>query len=493
MIDYDRPKIRFLTPVSPLESSTRVRILKIMEYLRKNHEIADLMDFTVSLEEPAFNILVVQKYHNQSTINLVDRLKLKGVITVYDIVDKYDNDPTISQMLNKVDAIIVDCEAQKEYCKQLVPNKNLDITIIPDSVDYIDEPIPKIESQKEITKTNNLNIVFFASPSNLNCMEICKEALVRLGKEKKFTLTYISGEEHPEYFNGLEIPTNFIKWNPYTFSMDLRKFDLTILPQKREKGDSKLVQAITHNLPAVSSNIESYRQIAEQTGTTEFLCKTSDEWYDALVKMFNPETRFNFLNRTVGWVWSNCGIVDIIHKYKEFFTRLLIEKRGMTYNYDTIQINIRLAEQKDIDEIVMLSEEWHPVHNETEREIRKETLRETLGKEGHEIFVAENGGKIIGWFDVRVYKDWFMLRYAVHVEHIFVTSAYRRIKVGSMILQKIIKYYENLGEQLNMNIVFFYSEGSVDSFFEKNGFYTSQQRFFIRKKSIGDKKPLGVD
>jgi len=488
MIDYDRPKIRFLAPIVPLESSTRVRILKIMEYLRKNHEIVGLIDFSTNLEELTFNILVIQKYHDQSTINLIDRLKLKGVITVYDIVDR-DNDPIIPQILNKVDAILVDCEAMEEYCRQLVPNKNLDIMIIPDSIDYIDERI----SRSQITKTNNLNVVFFASPSNLNCIEICKEALNRLGKEKELTLTYISGDEHPECFNGLEFPVNFIKWNPYTFSMDLRKFDLAILPQKKEKGDSKLVQAISHNLPAISSNIESYRQIAEHTGTTEFLCKTSDEWYNALIKMFNPETRFNFLNKTVGWIWDSYRIDDIINKYKTFFTRLLIEKRGKTYDYDAIQIDVRLAEQKDIDEIVISGEEWHPIHNETDREFRKKTLMETLGKEGHEIFVAENGGKIIGWFDVRAYEDWHMLRYSVHVEHIFVVSAYRGIKVGSTILQKIIEHYEKIGEKSNMNIMFFYSEGSVDSFFEKNGFYTSSQHFYIRKKQIGEKKPLGVD
>lgn len=488
MIDYNRLNVRFLAPITPLESSTRVRILKIIEHLKKANEIANLLDYRDNLEEPQFNILVIQKYMGQSIINLIDNLKRKGVIVVYDIVDKYA-DPTVPQILNDVDAIITDCESMKEYCKQLVPNKHLTITIIPDCIDYVTEPIPRIP-REHMTKTNNLDIVFFASPSNLDCIKVCKEALNKLAKEKTFTLTYISGSPS-EYFADLN--AKFIEWNLYNFSENLKKFDLAILPQKTEKGDSKLIQAITHNVPAISSDIASYRRIAEQTDTTEFLCKTPDDWYNALIKMFNPEVRYTFLNKTVHWVWQNYNAIDLIREYQKFFTRLLIEKRQKTWNYDVVDVNVRLAEQKDIDEIVMLAAEWHPVHNDNEQKIRGETLRETLSKEGHEVFIAENAGKIIGWFDVRTYKDWYMLRFSVHVEHIFVTTAYRGRKVGSMILQKIIEYYEKLGEQSNMNLIFFYSEGDVNAFFEKNGFYTSQQHFYIRKKRIGEKKPLGVD
>jgi glycosyltransferase involved in cell wall biosynthesis len=315
--NYKRPIIRFLAPINPLESSTRVRILKIIEYLKKSSEIADLVQYGDDLKSDlSYNTLVIQKLTDQATINLVETIKQRGIITVYDIVDRY-NDVDI---LNAVDVIIADCKAIEGHCRQLVPNKKLDITIIPDSIDYIDKPIIRTP----ITKTDNLNIVFFASPSNVNCIENCKEALIKLSKEKSFKLTYIAGNPKPEYFKDLNV--KFIPWSPYTFSMELRNFDLVILPQKVEKGDTKLVQAISHNVPAVSSNIESYRRIAEQTGTTEFLCNTQEEWYNSLIVMFNPETRNEFLNKTVNWIWRNYNINRIISEYRRLFTRLLLKK-----------------------------------------------------------------------------------------------------------------------------------------------------------------------
>ena len=153
---------------------------------------------------------------------------------------------------------------------------------------------------------------------------------------------------------------------------------------------------------------------------------------------------------------------------------------------------VRLATKEDIDAIVLLAEEWHPIHEALEREIRRETLKETLSKEGHEIFVATEGEKIIGWFDVRAYLDWYMLRYAVHVEHIFVVAGHRNKGVGSLILTKIKEYYNKLGVQSKMNLMFFYSEGAVDRFFVKNDFYVSQQHFYIHKERM-KRKPLGVD
>jgi len=147
---------------------------------------------------------------------------------------------------------------------------------------------------------------------------------------------------------------------------------------------------------------------------------------------------------------------------------------------------VRLATQEDIDKIVRLAEEWHD--GAIDCKIRKETLKETLSKEGHEIFVAIKDEKIIGWFDIRAYLDWFLLRYSVHVEHIFVTSAYCKKGVGSLILAKIMEHYRKLGEQSNMLVMFFYSEGIVDRFFTKNRFTITRQHFFVRKELINRKQ-----
>ena len=139
-------------------------------------------------------------------------------------------------------------------------------------------------------------------------------------------------------------------------------------------------------------------------------------------------------------------------------------------------MKVRLADKKDIEMIVKLADKWHPF-SEEENKRRLKTLGKTLNWEGHKVFVAEDNGEVVGWFDVREYKDWFMLRRSVHIEHIF--SKYERRGIGSKILQAIIEYYKDADD---MNTVFFYSEGGVDRFFVKNGFhYHTGVHFFIRK------------
>jgi hypothetical protein len=336
----DRPVVSFLARISPLESSTRVRILKILDHLMVTGEeileikeilsdegtpmlpeqINGLMQFgdKIIILDKKTNIIIVQKWATPFIINCIRQLKNinANVKIVYDTVDRDRED---IPMLCTADYVITDCPAIEKWCRE-VGKKDMKIVIIPDSIDYLNEPIPR----KQIEKTDNLKIVFFASPSNLQCMELCRDALIRLSKEKTFTFTYISGKPKPEYFNDLN--AKYIKWNQYTFSAELREFDLAILPQKSEKGDAKLVTSITHNLPTVSSNMESYRFIASKTDTTEFLCQTTDEWYNAIKKMFVPQTRTNFLDKTVNWVWANYNIDKIIFEYRKFFSNICSKK-----------------------------------------------------------------------------------------------------------------------------------------------------------------------
>jgi glycosyltransferase involved in cell wall biosynthesis len=334
----DRPVISFLARTSPLESSTRVRILKVMDRLmvtgeeiliegrlldsegnpmlpEKFNGLLQFGDKLIILDKRT-NIVIVQKWATPFIINGVHKLKDVGAKIVYDTVDRDRED---IPMLCIADYVITDCPAIEKWCRE-VGKKDMKIIIIPDSIDYLDEPIPR----KSIEKTDNLNIVFFANPSNLQCMELCRDALIRLSKEKTFTFTYISGKPKPEYFGGLN--AKYVKWSQYTFSAYLREFDLAILPQKSEKGDAKLVTSITHNLPTVSSNMESYRLIASQTDTTEFLCQTTDEWYNAIKKMFDPQTRTKFLDKTVDWVWTNYNIDKIIFEYRKLFSDINSKK-----------------------------------------------------------------------------------------------------------------------------------------------------------------------
>jgi GNAT superfamily N-acetyltransferase len=157
------------------------------------------------------------------------------------------------------------------------------------------------------------------------------------------------------------------------------------------------------------------------------------------------------------------------------------------------EITVRLAIEKDIEQILELAEKWHPTHEPIEKEIRREKLRKTFEPEydWYEIWVAETNQKIIGWFDIKVYKDWFMLRYVVHIDHMFVTSEYRNKGIGTLIMNKIKGHYEEVARNTKINVLYFCSEGSVDEFFLKNEFRLSAQHYYIYRKQIR-RNPLGV-
>lgn len=157
------------------------------------------------------------------------------------------------------------------------------------------------------------------------------------------------------------------------------------------------------------------------------------------------------------------------------------------------EIIVRLATENDVEQIIELAEEWHPTHEPIEKEIRCEKLRNTFKPEydWYEIWVAETNQKIIGWFDIKVYRDWFMLRYVVHVEHMFITSIYRKKGVGILMMTKIKEYYEKVAMNTKMNVLYFCSEGDVDDFFLKSDFRLSAQHYYIYRKQLR-RNPLGV-
>lgn len=140
---------------------------------------------------------------------------------------------------------------------------------------------------------------------------------------------------------------------------------------------------------------------------------------------------------------------------------------------------IRLATLEDVPSIVAIASQWHPFTEEAEKQ-RFATLRETLNKNGNVIFVAQRKftKEIVGWFNVRYYKDWFMLRMSVHVEHINIREDWRSKGIGSQIMQAIINHFD--GKEDGMYVIFYYSEGGWETFFNKNELQTTNQHFYVK-------------
>jgi GT2 family glycosyltransferase len=85
-----------------------------------------------------------------------------------------------------------------------------------------------------------------------------------------------------------------IKWNPETWPIAMSSCDVALCPQRVDvqpaKSNVKVTTAMDLGLPVIASPLQSYREIIKH-GENGFLCETQEEWYEALVKLKDPEVR----------------------------------------------------------------------------------------------------------------------------------------------------------------------------------------------------------
>lgn len=257
-----------------------------------------------------------QKRKDVFVLNIMNQLKTykyENTGIIFDIVDQYHND--FSLMIKQSDLVTTASESMKHLIEK--DYDGVKVAIVRQFIDYIYEPLPK----KIHVKDDGLKIVFDTSPQNLKDILVCAKALQKLSKKRNFTLSYISGKKPNQILSDLRM--EHVTWNPDTITSDLQKFDLAIAPQTDYlKPRSKLLTAISHNLPVVCSDVPSYRSLAESTNTLEFVCNTQKDWYEALNNMFNPETRNEYLSRTLPWIWKYHGKEHLTQEWINAFNQI---------------------------------------------------------------------------------------------------------------------------------------------------------------------------
>jgi len=257
------------------------------------------------------DIIVFQKNYSEPWIRLAEAAKEKGAKIVFDQVEKEET----TRMHSLTDVLTTDSTALAEWYSSL--NPDIETRVIEDCVAYLKTPLPP----RQHTKTDGLKVAYFVSPSMIDNIIVCHEALQKLGKRRSYDLVVIAGRLDPWRLGKLKY--EYWKWSYEGFTDLLLKCDLAILPQKwKWKGGNKMVQAVTHNLPTVSSDTPAYRSTAEATGTEEYLCTKPDEWLAALEAMFDPDVRNGFLSKTSSWIWENYGMDCIGQQWIKLFEDL---------------------------------------------------------------------------------------------------------------------------------------------------------------------------
>lgn len=301
-------KICYYPAYTIKSGSSRLRVFFIKEKLLEwGHD--------VWLQSAPFDadIVIIQKIQNRSLLNIGNKCKRKGIPVVFD----YDDPANWRLMIELAETVTSDSWGLIEFGKKLT-KKKFDGRVIRNPVDYIKDPLPKREHKKK----TNLEIVYFAFPPNLVAFKNCRPALERLkGEGFKFSFTYISGKEMPQFFKGFQ--HKWLPWSYETFSRDLREFDLAVLPQAWNwKGPSKQVQSVAHNVPAVCEDIRPNRHLYKIAGLTEYLASTDEEWYRAIKKLFDPKERNKFQDKAFPAVWKTHSFDYIANKWLSLFKEL---------------------------------------------------------------------------------------------------------------------------------------------------------------------------
>jgi len=266
------------------------------------------------------DVIVFQKTYEKPYLEIARKAKEKGIKMVFDLDDDY----LAKDMIELVDVVVCDSQGLVDFAQNQTMKK-IDGRVILNPVDYIKEPL----QQRKHTKKNGLNLVYFANPANFKAFVNCRKGMERLRKEGfKYNLTLLGGRnlahirKYGDPFKGFKV--NHVPWSLKTFSLELRKFDFSILPQAWDwKGPAKQTESVAHNVPAVCEKIQPNESLYRDAGLMEYLAGTQDEWYRAAKKLFNPRERNGFLDKVLPVVWKKRSHDGITREWLDLFEELV--------------------------------------------------------------------------------------------------------------------------------------------------------------------------
>ena len=107
----------------------------------------------------------------------------------------------------------------------------------------------------------------------------------------------------------------------------------------------------------------------------------------------------------------------------------------------TMSIRIRSANEKDVQTLVFLAEEFIP--GETDDEKRIEVLKRALTNPDYELLVAEIEARIVGFIDQWIIYDFTHGAKLGYIHNLYISSKHRRKGIASRLLQEVIKNARN--------------------------------------------------
>ena len=105
-------------------------------------------------------------------------------------------------------------------------------------------------------------------------------------------------------------------------------------------------------------------------------------------------------------------------------------------------IKIRSANEKDLQNLVILAEEFMP--READNKKRVNILKQALRNPNYELLVADLRGEIVGFIDHWIIYDFAHGAKLSYIHNLYVSSKHRRKGIASKLLQEAMKSGENM-------------------------------------------------
>jgi ribosomal protein S18 acetylase RimI-like enzyme len=131
-----------------------------------------------------------------------------------------------------------------------------------------------------------------------------------------------------------------------------------------------------------------------------------------------------------------------------------------------LNVEVRTAAPQDSEELVNLADKLVHLDDWSKREAM---LKKSLEEPNCEIFVAEVEKKIVGFIELRVFPDFVEGAPIGIIQNIIVDENYRKLGIGSKLLQRAIEEAENLNA-VEIHVWTEFDNQPAINFYTKHGF-----------------------
>lgn len=263
-----------------------------------------------------FDIVIFQKRYNGRDLKRARMARGKTVLQISEarFVNSHKQSDMVVKFAKQVNGVIVG----SRYLKDWFAKRGIDSTVIPTGLDFANLP-------QDVIKHRPIKICWIGSAGNERYLRHLVAPLNRLWQNYDFEFRVIGAKMFNA--NWARQP-NFIKWQLGEAEKRVAQCHIGVAPLDQSgieltKPPSKPVLYMALRLATIASSTPPYRSLIAN-GVNGFLIDNNspDEWYNALVKLFDTEKR----NRMAIAGFESCKLYDapvIARKWDKFLRRIV--------------------------------------------------------------------------------------------------------------------------------------------------------------------------